>query len=350
MKNVLKILGGLTLVLALLLGIGSLLLHIFLPPEKAKALVLKQLTDRLKREVQIDRVSIGVLSGLSVSNLRISESPDFSKGTFLSSELFSLRISLPPLLMKKIVVRQLILKHPEVTIVRNADGKTFNFSDLTAAATTSAPSTAPAPSAKGEPPFLLLVSRAELQKAVLHFIDRSPAQESLDINPLNLSIHNVSLVSPFSIRASMRVVRQKIETMLELSGDANLATQSFHLKSCSLSSRDSSITLTGKATELRSGHPNVDLKLDIKGFNPASLQPLLPMPAALKNSGPLTGKGSIKGDQNDMGFTGFFDLTKPQIIYGNQFNKPAKLPFTVSMKGAVKDLQTLTLSGLQIVL
>src|SRR5208282_6810697 len=71
-----------------------------------------------------------VVTGLSVSDLKISESPNFSKGTFLSSDQFSLRLALLPLVFRKIEVRQLVLTHPVVQIVRNADGKTFNFSDL----------------------------------------------------------------------------------------------------------------------------------------------------------------------------------------------------------------------------
>ena len=139
MKKLLKIVLVLVGVGALLLLAGSVALRIYLPPEKAKALVLDRLSRQLQRGVQIDKVSVGLLSGLQVLNLKISESPDFAKGVFLSSDLFSLKIALTPLLFHKVIVRQIVLKKPEVTIIRSADGKTFNFSDLTSSPAPSSP-------------------------------------------------------------------------------------------------------------------------------------------------------------------------------------------------------------------
>src|SRR5437667_9130677 len=117
MKKIFKVLAVFVILVVVLLLGGSLLLHIYLPPEKAKALVLERLSAQLKREVSLGSVSVGILSGLQMSALKISESPGFSKGTFLSSDQFSLKVALPPLLFRKVIVRQIVLKRPKVTII-----------------------------------------------------------------------------------------------------------------------------------------------------------------------------------------------------------------------------------------
>src|SRR5258708_292933 len=208
MKTLFKVVAVIVGIILVLLVADSILLKIYLPPEKAKKLVLEHLSSQLKREVQLGSVSVGLLSGLTMNQLKISESPNFSKGKFLSSEKFSLKIALIPLLFRKVIVRQIILIHPEVTLIRYANGKTFNFSDLTAATTTQAPGTTPASGPSGTKerlPFLLLVSRAEIQNGALHFVDHSPAKQSADITPFNLKLQNVSLTTPFGVQADMHV-------------------------------------------------------------------------------------------------------------------------------------------------
>ena len=103
----------------------------------------------------------------------------------------------------------MVLRHPEVTVIRLTDGKTFNFSDLTDTTTTQAAASAPASSGSSNqkpaaPPFDMLLSRAEIDKGVIHFIDRSPAQQSIEINPLDLKLKNVSLTATFGVQTSLK--------------------------------------------------------------------------------------------------------------------------------------------------
>ena len=206
MKKLIKVLAVLAVVFIALLIVGSVVLRIFLPPEKAKALILQQLTTRLRRQVKIESVSVGVLLGLTVNNLKVSESPDFSKGTFISSDHFSVRLALLPLVMRRVEVSELILDHPEIQIIRQSDGKTFNFSDLTEAPPAAVPAkkadaatddghyafipdayaAGPADSAAPESSMQLLVSNAQIRSGIIHFVDRSPAKQSLEMDPLNL--------------------------------------------------------------------------------------------------------------------------------------------------------------------
>jgi len=299
MKKLFKIVLLLVAIVVTLLLAGTLALRIYLPPEKAKALVLEHLSTQLKREVTLGSASVGLLSGLQMTDLKISESPNFSKGTFLSSEQFSLKVALPPLLFRKIIVRQIVLKRPEVAIIRQADGKTFNFSDLTNSTAQAAPSPSPSES-KESLPFLLLVSRAEIQKGALHFIDHSPAHQSLDIAPFDLKLKNVSLTGPFSAQAALHVKSKGSDVALSFAGQADLLNGTFTIKQGSLISRQTKVVLSGELDRLKTSEPAVNLKIDIPQLNLADVSAFVALPPGIKINKPLKGSLSVKGDQKIM--------------------------------------------------
>src|SRR5262249_5231825 len=148
---------------------------------------------RLHRKVELGTVSVGFFSGLGVDDFKISERPDFQAGTFVSSDHFAVRINWPALLLKKIVIHSVELKKPNVTIIREPDGVTYNFSDLMAGASTNG---APAPAASTPPPsssgsaFSVLVVKAILTDGKLDFLDRSPKRQSIKVSDLNFTFRN----------------------------------------------------------------------------------------------------------------------------------------------------------------
>jgi hypothetical protein len=372
MKKLWKVTVILIIIVVALVSASAVLLRVFLPPDKAKTLIIKQLTGRLKREVQVGPVSVGIFSGLTLSDLKVSESPDFSHGTFLSSDRFSVRLALWPLLFHKVVVHEIVLKHPEVTVVRYADGKTFNFSDLLTPSTLNAglptpvraktsatfialpevvaAEAAPQQTKTAEPPFSLVISEAVIQHGVIHFVDRSPARQSADIDPLDLKLKNVSLTSPFRIQASLTARAKGVEAMLHLVGDANLATGSFKIKDCTLSSAGSVVTLQGKASQLKSQRPSADLQLDIKQFKLSTLAPFAALPPSVRLNGPITGNAKVKGDQTKMAFSARLDLTKDQVLYAKEFAKPEMVPLTLTLTGVLLNLDSVDLQEVRLVL
>jgi hypothetical protein len=342
-KKIIKILVVIAAVFAALLIVASVALRIALPPEKAKALVVKQLAAHLHREVQVGDVSVGVLRGLVVSNLKISEAPDFSKGVFIASDQFSIRISLWPLLFKRVEVNELSLVHPLVTVIRNADGKTFNFSDLMSpslnkpspevgeggrkpdegaltptlsregrgsyfdvseAFAAVPPAASPAaPAVPGELPFSLLVSHASIRNGVVHFVDRSPARQSLDIAPLNLKLSNVSLTEPFGIQAALTAAAKGLTIDLQMSGQADIAAGSADFKKFRIAAGGATISLTGRAERLKTNSPSADLHLDIRQLTLAALRPFVALPANLPLNKPISVRADVKGDSKRMDIT-----------------------------------------------
>ncbi len=341
MRKLIKILALLAAAGLVFVVIGSVALQLYLPPEKAKALVLELLSKQLKREVALGSVSVGVLSGLRVSDLKISESPDFSKGTFLSSERFSLKIALVPLLFRKVIVRQIILRKPEVRVIRDADGKTFNFSDLTAATVPTPPATAgtPSPSAKGEGPslpFLLVVSRAEIQKGALHFVDHSPAHQSVEIVPFDLKLKSVSLTAPFSVQMSMHVKSQGKELVVDFSGSADLLKGAFKITTGSVALGSAKVTITGALSQLKTPEPACKLHLESNSvpirealkFAPGAVPPGIVLDGAIR----LT--ADVSGTESNAQFAAKLTGTDLLIAKGEDFVKPTGVPLELSLIGS----------------
>jgi len=96
-------------------------------PEMVRKTLLPIVEDSLHRTVDFGDIEIGVFSGITVADLRVS-------GKSGTDELFSvknieLHYQLLPLLTGKVVIDKILLNHPKIHIVRLADGG-FNFSDL----------------------------------------------------------------------------------------------------------------------------------------------------------------------------------------------------------------------------
>src|SRR5687768_13412614 len=230
MKKALKVF--LVLVALVLLLAGGLLVavRVFFPPEKIRALVLEHLSQRLHREVRLQQVSIGLLSGLSLTDLEISERPTFKQGTFLSMRRFSVHVALRPLLRKQVVVRSVLLSEPTIMVIRQADGKTFNFSDLLPGTTTQLAIgsredfVVSALPVKGQPePFVFNIAAADLQNGVLRFVDRSPAGMNAELRKLNVTLKDVSQDQPISFRVSLDAMSKPFKGSASAAGSLDLA-------------------------------------------------------------------------------------------------------------------------------
>src|SRR5579884_3579866 len=182
MKKLFKVIVILFAVLVVLLIGATVALRLLYPPERLKSVVTAQAESQLHRKLEIGDVSVGLIGGLSVRSVKLSEKPDFSAGTFVSADDFSIRPQLLPLLHGKLVVSKILLSDAKISVVQHADG-TFNFSDLTGApAKPAAPApkpaarkaAKPAPAPAAAPPssgagFAFVFSDAELRRAAVDY-------------------------------------------------------------------------------------------------------------------------------------------------------------------------------------
>ncbi|MBI5210294.1 MAG: AsmA family protein [Elusimicrobia bacterium] len=219
------------------LAAAALTLKMLLPPDKIKSLVTEHAGRFLKREVRVRDVSVGLLKGLRIEGVEVSEHPDFKAGTFVSVQAFNLKIQLKPLLSKRVVIDRIVVDAPEATIVKKKDGS-FNFSDLLLAppaggraaggrSAVSKASAAKSASASAAPaglelPFLLAVKEAHVARGRIVYRDAGAGQE-MAITSLEAKADDASLEKPF--KASVGLSFNGKAAGRRLSGSAKAAAR-----------------------------------------------------------------------------------------------------------------------------
>ncbi|MCG3205608.1 MAG: hypothetical protein KCHDKBKB_02330 [Elusimicrobia bacterium] len=301
MKKIIKIAGFVALALAVLLAGLALAVRLYFTSERVKGIVEKQVAEKLQRQVKLGEISVGLFSGLTITDFSLSEYPDFSNGTFIASQRFQLVPQLLPLLRKKIFIDELSLIHPQVNIIRHADGKTYNFSNLTSPPPTSAEGSAA--EEKSPSPLAFLVSKVSIESGRLSFVDQSPAASSIDINELNLHVRNVSLVAPVEARTDFKVKFRGIDLVVDFEGTVWALKQSAKIKELHLKSGTSSLNVTGEVTEAMGKNPLFDIQVFLEPLDSSLLEALGALPSSVHLKDPLSGTFTVKGSMTSVDTT-----------------------------------------------
>src|SRR4051794_22240369 len=103
--------------IAALTVIATVALRIAFPPAKLKKLVAEQVRKQLNREITLGSVRLG-MGGISIGDLKLSEVPNFSSGTFLAVDRVTVSWALRPLLARQVVVQSVLLGKPRMTLIR----------------------------------------------------------------------------------------------------------------------------------------------------------------------------------------------------------------------------------------
>ena len=136
MKKFGRILFWIAAILVVLIVVAVVLLKIFLPADKIRALAVKQGTARLGREIAVEGLDLSVWGGLGVElqKVRVGNPAGFEGDHFLTAEKVDLKLQLWPLLFGDIQVDRLIIEKPTVSLVKTRSGA-VNYSFATADST-----------------------------------------------------------------------------------------------------------------------------------------------------------------------------------------------------------------------
>ncbi|MFA6003748.1 MAG: AsmA family protein, partial [Elusimicrobiota bacterium] len=263
LRKLLKIAAVLAALGLIAAGIGTWALKRYLPPEKLRELVLTQASKALQREISVGDISIGLVQGMVIERLAISERPDFKAGRFAEAESFSLRLRLLPLLHKKIEVDKVSADGLVLNISRRTDG-TFNFSDL-------AGSTAAAKGASAEAgaSLALSVSKAALRNAQITYKDPGQGQD-IKISGLNAKLAHFSLEGPFSadieLQAAGKIGPRPLAASLAFSGKLDLGggkleLMSAQVKGLKVTESGREVRLSGKISNGKA--PKLDIEASV---------------------------------------------------------------------------------------
>ncbi|MBI2789908.1 MAG: AsmA family protein, partial [Elusimicrobia bacterium] len=263
----LKVTGSLVLLAGLAAGAALVALKAFFPEPKARAYAVGKASKQLGREVRLKRIDAG-LTGLHLQGLEVSERPDFTAGTFLSVETFSLRPSWKALLRRELVVASASADGLKVRVVRNADGS-FNIDTL--ASSGPAPSSSAKPAEGPSPDFN--IRRLRVSRGEALYLDKGTGA-AWSASELSLKLDDFSLSEPFSLDASARVKGKAgdrpVDAALAFAGTVHLgrgARDKFRLdfKRLSVEQEGLKLSAKGKVSGLDAPDASLEATLSAAG-------------------------------------------------------------------------------------
>ncbi len=352
MKKLFKYLLIAAGIFAVLAFAAVLTLKKMFPPEKIKGIITAKISENLGREARLGAVDVGLIKGIQIHDFAVSEYPDFKAGTFLETKNFTLKINFWPLLQKKLAIDKVILDSPQITVIRNADGKTFNFSTLMK----SPPAKADAPKApemakdEGPKSVSLTISQASLINGKIEFVDKSPEKIKLDLNPINLTVTGTELDKPmaldFSLKAAGNFKGKSVNASVALKCVVDALAQRVNIENLSATLAELSLDLKGKVQGF--AKPDLDVSVSLKDFDFKQISRWASLPKELSLSGSPAVNLSIKGLLTSFDCDLEADFSKMDIGYSGAFAKSGSTPMTLAFSGNIKNQNDIDIKKLSL--
>src|SRR5882724_11739309 len=196
MKKTLKI----VLIVVGVLVVVVLVVPFLIPVNQFRPTIEEKASAALGRKVELGNLSLSLISGsLSADNITIGDDPKFSSSPFLTAKSLKVGVEMMPLIFSKALhVTGVTIDQPEVSLVKNADGK-WNYSSL---ATADSKAAAKPTSSSATPDFS--IAKLDLKDGrVTVSSTTSPKKHVYDA--LDLQAFDVSATSsvPFSLTAKL---------------------------------------------------------------------------------------------------------------------------------------------------
>jgi len=310
-KKIIKFLSVTVGIIAVIIIGLTLLIKIYVTPERVKALLVPQAEKALNRKVAIGEVNISLLKGISVTDFAIRESDE--KTDFVSCKDFVLKFKLLPLLSKRVIIDELRLVEPKVRIERSAEGK-FNFHDIGK----KKPEEAREEKKSEEPggmPVSLLVSDVSVRDSSFSFTDHtkdipdmkgslsvemsmqpSAGGELISQGNIDLMLEEMTRWKP--AKKTMKDIGAGIQYNARLNPDTGELT----IEDVDLKVRNVQASIKGKTHNLTSS-PDIDITLSMTDTAFADIEDLLSGFIELQGlslSGSLTTEIKVKGKPQDI--------------------------------------------------
>lgn len=212
---------GMLLILAVAL---TVVIKTQVTPEKVRETLLPLAEKSLHRNVDFGEIKIGLFSGISVADLQVMQKKGDEE--FFSVKAVELHYQFLPLLTGKVVVDQILLDQPKISVTRLPDGQ-FNFSDLLPESTGDKNTTVVAndkESTSLPKAFNLLVKEVDIKGGELQYVDkfinaRSPFRYALE--QLNFKARQITFDKAFPIDLSAVIN----DSNIDISGHYDLSRQ-----------------------------------------------------------------------------------------------------------------------------
>ena len=217
MKKVRKIILRTVLIVILVISAASWYLNNVFLPEKVKVWIVDALSERTGRRVKLENVSYNVFRGIALKGLTIFENSGETNKKFLTAKEIYFKLPLPPLFARKLIIANLCIQSPELTIIRT---KPMDWNFLTILAVK--------PKAS-RPKFTTLISRATISEGKISFKDLTKEPEfNARMESINGGI-SLSLPANINFKLTSTLPRRPIINV-QSSGTYNLLSKTLDLK------------------------------------------------------------------------------------------------------------------------
>ena len=164
----LLIIGAVLLIAVGLLAFALINLNSLIASNKEQ--ILQQVEQTLGREVEVQEIGVTVWGGIGarLTQFRIADDPAFSAGAFVRADDLQVNVALWPLLSQEVQVRRLILRKPQIQLIRDEQGQ-FNFTSLAQTEASTPEETAQKSEGASSPPccYWSLYSISKMETSVI---------------------------------------------------------------------------------------------------------------------------------------------------------------------------------------
>src|SRR5258708_2847534 len=163
-----------------------------------------ELTNALGRSVTVGNLSLSLWSGsLAADNITIADDPAFSRTPFVKADALNVGVNVLPLVLsKKLEIRNITLKKPQVSLMRTPGGK-WNFSTIGPADPSATPANKTASEQDLEQNFS--VGELSIRDGQITVADTNAPGRARVYSNVDVTVKNFSFASqfPFTISADL---------------------------------------------------------------------------------------------------------------------------------------------------
>ncbi len=300
--------------------------------------LLARVSDSLDRKVEVSSIKVTIGWGIfaDLTGVNVHDDPAISDQPFIEASDVYAKVDILPLLWRRIHVSQVMLKNPEVHIVRTEQGG-FNISTIgkrhgdhaaeaPAAPQNSGPGGAaqmPLTSESGNEPKksrsetlnAIYIANFVVDKGVISYEARGPKPQTVTVKDVDLSVNDFSFTGEFEATLAMAMLSDRQN--VNISGSFGPLSQ-------------------GGAIEIQKTPFKLTAKLGpielakLQAFE--AIGKAIPGPLALPD--PVSLELTAEGVASSATFHVDSDLSADRVAWGNSFIKPASVTFTVSADGS----------------
>ncbi len=285
--------------LAFVLVVGLLIVSLNSLVDRNREGIREEIQQALGRSITFDKVRLNLWSGLGLiaKNLRIADDPRFAATPLIQTKEVKMQVRWLPLLFGNIDIKKIILREPEIQLIRNEKGK-FNLFALGAPKKRPGGTQGPRV-AKEIPPVGFSVSGVEVRRGKIHYVDRSSKE------PVEIRLHNLDL--NLNALAITQAVKIKLKANLQDGDTQNITLEGWV----------GPLTSVKEWTEY-----HLDLQMGIDSLLVPQLTSAVPFlndkfPSYLDITGPLTIRTKVLGTVRQPHITG---LTLEGAVFGSPTN------------------------------